>query len=562
MGKHRLGLMVVPIMVLCASAAHGQVAETRHNLSAAGPGTRKVSTGSEVCLPCHTPHRATTIRALWNRDLAPVTYNLYTSSTLEATLNQPTGSSRLCLGCHDGTTALSNQRVSYGIPVALGPLTGRASQGTDLSDDHPISFVYNTTLALKRGELALPAAITKMLPIDNAGQMQCTTCHDPHIHRYRMFLRLDDRGAALCGACHTLKNWSSSTHAISPATWQGIGNDPWPGSPYTTVADNGCGSCHRPHAAPRPPRLLSNTQERAVCFTCHAGTVATDNLEPEFFKSSVHPVTATDWIHDPRENPSAMARHVTCTDCHNPHRTVPSATSPPIVPGSLQGVSGVNLSGVSVKEASYEYEVCLKCHGIRDQTTIGLVRQDNTRDVRVEVNPSNPSFHPIATIGRNPTLGGFEAGYSSASLIGCTDCHNNDEWTSSGMRPRGPHGSRYAPILEREYQMNDPSAESFQTYSLCYKCHNRNALVSDSAYTFPHRTHVVESQSPCAACHDAHGSCQNAALINFMLFDPTGKAVVSPSQEQRRLEYVSLGPGRGQCFLQCHGVNHEPRDYP
>ena len=562
MSRHPLRAVVVSLATLCASAAHGQIAETRHNLTATGSGTPQVSAGSEVCLPCHTPHRAAGVRALWNRDLTPVTYQLYTSSTTEATIEQPTGASRLCLSCHDGTTALSSQRVLSASPLSAGPLTGRASQGTDLSDDHPISFVYDTALALKRGELELPAAIARSLPLDNAAQMQCTTCHDPHSHRYRMFLRRDDRGAALCGACHTLKSWTGSTHAISSATWQGVGNNPWPDSPYTTVADNGCGSCHRPHAAPRPPRLLSNAQERAVCLTCHAGTVANDNLEQEILKASAHPVTSSNWVHDPRENPTAMARHVTCTDCHNPHRTLPTTASAPIISGPLQGVSGVNLSGVSVKEANYEYEVCLKCHGLRDQTTAGIVRQDNTRDVRVEINPGNLSYHPIAAIGRNPNVGGFEPGYTSTSVIGCIDCHNNDAWTLSGTRPRGPHGSRYAPILEREYQAYDPTAESLQSYSLCYKCHNRNSLVSDAAHTFPHRTHVVESESPCAACHDAHGSRQNGSLINFMLFDPTGKAVVSRSQEQNRLEYVSLGAGRGQCFLQCHGVNHEPKDYP
>lgn len=562
MSRNPLWALVVSIAMLCASAAHSQIAETKHNLSATGPGRYKVSAESEVCLPCHTPHHATSVRALWNRNLASVTYNLYTSSTLEATLDQPTGSSRFCLSCHDGTTALSNQRVSSASPLFVGPLTGPALQGTDLSDDHPISFVYNTTLASKRGELALPAAVTKMLPLDVTGQMQCTTCHDPHDGRYRMFLRRDDRGAALCSTCHILKNWTGSTHATSSATWQGIGSNPWPDSPYTTVADNGCDNCHRPHAAPRPPRLLSNVQERGVCLACHAGTVARDNLQLELFKSSAHPVTSSDWIHDPRENPSVMARHATCTDCHNPHQTQPTITSPPTVPGPLQGTAGVDLSGVSVKKVTYEYEVCLKCHGIRDQNTIGIVRQDNTRNVRMEINPGNLSYHPIAAIGRNPNVAGLEAGYSSASIIGCTDCHNNDEWTLSGSRPRGPHGSRYAPILEREYRTNDPSAESFQSYGLCYKCHNRSSLLSDAAHTFPHRKHVVESQSTCAACHDAHGSRQNGSLINFMLFDQLGTAVVSRSQQQSRLEYVSLGPGRGQCFLQCHGVNHEPEDYP
>jgi hypothetical protein len=290
--------------------------------------------------------------------------------------------------------------------------------------------------------------------------------------------------------------------------------------------------------------------------------VASKNLDPEFLKSSAHPIASTDWTHEPREDPNTMARHVACADCHNPHQVVATAASAPAVPGRLKGVRGVNISGGTVSEATYEYEVCLKCHGIRDQTITGIVRQDNTRNVRLEINPSNPSYHPVAAVGRNATMAGFEPGYSIGSILYCTECHNNDEWTPTGTKPRGPHGSRYLPILEREYQPNDPSSESFQTYALCYKCHNRDFLINDRARTFLHREHVVGERAPCAACHDAHGSRQNIRLINFMLRDRTGKTVVSPSRSQGRLEYVSLGPGRGQCYLLCHGKNHEPETYP
>lgn len=559
-------LTVFPLMfavLLATSFAHADIANTVHNLSATGPGTIKAPGVGEICVFCHTPHSTSTTRPLWNRDLPPVTYNLYSSSTLEATLKQPTGASRLCLSCHDGTTALGNLRKPPASgPVILGPLTGRPSLGTDLSDDHPVSFVYDAALALKQGQLADPATLPETLPLDSTQQLQCTACHEPHSDRYRKFLRVDDRAAALCTACHKQRNWTGSTHATSPATWRGSGTNPWPDSPYTTVSDNGCENCHRSHVAPRPPRLLSSAQERGVCLVCHSGTVASKNLNPEFLKSSRHPIVSSDWTHDPREDPNTMPRHVTCTDCHNPHQVVSTPASPPAASGQLQGVRGVNISGGTVSEAIYEYEVCLKCHGIRDQTTTGIVRQDNTRNIRLKINPSNPSYHPIATVGKNTTMGGFEAGYSTASIIYCTACHNNDEWTEAGTRPRGPHGSRYSPILEREYQANDPSAESFQTYALCYKCHNRDFLINDLTRTFPHKEHVRDKQASCAVCHDAHGSRQNIGLINFMLRDRTGKTVVTPSRTQGRLEYISLGPGRGQCYLQCHGENHEPQSYP
>jgi predicted CXXCH cytochrome family protein len=441
-------------------------------------------------------------------------------------------------------------------------LKGKASLGTDLSDDHPISFVYDSVLALKQGELADPTTLPSGIRLDDSQQLQCTACHNPHDDPYRKFLRVDDRLGALCTACHRPSRWIGSAHATSSATWGGTGINPWPDSPYGSVAENACQSCHQPHAAPHPPRLLGNSEERTVCLVCHNGKVTTKNIESEFSKFSVHPIDSSNWTHEPTENPASMPRHVTCTDCHNPHQAAAAAATAPFVSGNLEGVRGVNLSGAELPKATMEYEVCLKCHGIQDPNTIGIIRQDNLRNIRLKINPNNPSYHPVASAGRNTSVEGFETGYTTASIIYCTDCHNNDEWTSAGTNPRGPHGSSYWPILEREYQSNDPSQESFQQYELCYKCHNRDFLINDRANTFLHKKHVQDNQTSCAVCHDAHGSQENVGLINFMLQDRTGKTVVSPSQSQNRLEFISTGTGGGQCYLLCHGKNHEPESYP
>lgn len=566
MSKPVVGILLLLATLLPAFPARAQIATTVHNLTATGPGVMTAPGAAQLCVFCHTPHRASTTRALWNRELPTVTYKLYGSSTLEATLKQPTGSSRLCLSCHDGTAALGALRVAPVTGrVTMGPLKGRASLGTDLSDDHPISFIFDAALSAKQGQLHDPAALPKSLPLDNTRQLQCTTCHDAHDARNRKFLRMDDRGGALCSACHRQRNWLGSTHATSPATWRGTGANPWLSTPYTSVADNGCENCHRPHAAPGPPRLLSASQQRDVCLVCHAGTVASKNLDAEFLKFSAHPIVATDFAHDPKEDPNTMPRHVACTDCHNPHQVSPTPASRPEVPGRMKGVKGVNVTGATVSEARNEYEVCLKCHGIRDQTSaLPLIRQDNIRNIRLKINPSNPSFHPVANVGRNAAMGGFEPGYSTASLLYCTDCHNNDEWTATGTQPRGPHGSRYQPILEREYLTTDPTVETFQNYALCYKCHNRSFLINDQARTFLHNLHVSGQQAPCAACHDAHGSRQNSRLINFMRLDRTAKSVVSASTGGR-LEFNTPrpggGPGSGQCFLTCHNKNHGPLCY-
>jgi predicted CXXCH cytochrome family protein len=556
-------VVIVLALGLAARPAEARLEDSPHNLSATGRGALKSPTTPDLCSFCHTPHAGRQNQALWNRAQPPVTYKLYESSTLEATLKQPTGVSRVCLSCHDGTTALSSVRVpARGAPSTIGPLKGRASLGTDLSDDHPISFVYDAALALKQGQLVDPAVLRRALPLDGTKQLQCTACHDPHGERYRKLLRIDDRAGVLCTSCHRQRNWTDSAHATSPATWRGTGKNPWPDSPWTTVADSACENCHRPHAAPHPPRLLAQAEERAVCLVCHNASVAAKNLEAEFLKPSAHPIMSTDWVHDPREDPATMARHVTCADCHEPHQTVATAAAPPAASGRLRGVRGLNIAGARVPVIAYEYEACLKCHGVRDQTTPWLTRADNTRNVRLKINPSNTSYHPVAAAGRNPTVAGFEPGYTPATVIFCTDCHDNDQWAPSGNQPRGPHGSRYAPLLARNYDTTDPSVEAYQTYASCYKCHNRDFLLGDRARTFPHRKHVVDAQAPCAVCHDAHGSRQSPGLVNFMTRDRTGKVVVAPALVSHRLELVSPGTGRGQCYLACHGKNHEGTAYP
>ncbi len=198
---------------------------------------------------------------------------------------------------------------------------------------------------------------------------------------------------------------------------------------------------------------------------------------------------------------------------------------------------------------------------MKEPTTPGRIRLDNTRNIRLKLDPSNPSYHPVAAPGKNTTIVGLVPGYTTSSMILCTDCHNNNEWTPTGPSPRGPHGSLFEPILEREFETGDPAAESISSYALCYKCHNRSTLVGGSG-RFPHDKHVVDKNASCAVCHDVHGLRQKIRLINFTLRTKVGNIVVSPNRNGR-LEFVPdlARPGRGSCFLLCHGQDHDNRSY-
>jgi len=222
--------------------------------------------------------------------------------------------------------------------------------------------------------------------------------------------------------------------------------------------------------------------------------------------------------------------------------------------------------------------VCLKCHG--ESTRPGPIRVDRSRNIGDKVSAGSTSYHPIVASARNVSAQGLVKGYVASSVIGCIDCHNN-----SDAIPRGPHASRYAPILERNYVMTDPSVESPATYAICYKCHDRDRLVGATAAAaavspparsrialippriaaqrapgFPHWLHVVKNQTSCAVCHDAHGSRKNAHLIDFMTRDGAGNPVVS-ANSTGRLDYAVTGQGQGTCYLRCHGRDHNPLGY-
>ena len=546
------------------AVAHAGVVDTAHNLSATGPGTVRAGTTTEVCAFCHTPHRAATTRALWSRDLPPVTYTLYASSTLETTPGQPTGATRLCLSCHDGTTALGLVRTSSGRRrLPLGPVTGRANLSTDLSDDHPVSFEYTTALARTHGQLADPATLTSRVPLDATRQLQCTACHDPHDNPFRAFLRLDDKGGALCTSCHQVRNFPGSTHANSPATWNGQGRTRGrpprsPASPRTPARTATGRTPPRARCASWPSRKSAK-----VCLVCHSGNVARANIEAEFAKASAHPIVASDGIHDPREDPRTMARHVTCVDCHNPHQVDGSTARPPVVTGRLRGMPGVNLGGQVIVEAAFEYEVCFRCHGLRDQSTSRrAVRQDNTRNVRLEIAPGNASFHPVAGPGETPTVSGLQ-GWPLGRQLDLLHRLPQYRWAA-----RPPAWSpRLALRADPRAQLPSgrPLPESPDSYALCYKCHSRTALLANQSGPFPHEAHLIRAQASCGVCHDAHGSRRNQHLINFLLRDPSGKPVVAALPHHRASRVPDPRPGEGQdpagASCECHGLNHAPFQY-
>jgi predicted CXXCH cytochrome family protein len=548
----------------------GSIVDTPHNLSVSGPGLIKSTTEEEICIFCHTPHRARRdIPFLWNREDTTVNYTTYESSTLYASVGQPSGASKMCLSCHDGTIALGALiSVPNEIPFVGGIRympEGPSKLGTDLSDDHPVSFLYDSSLAISNGELVDPANLPQEVKLEEPGLLQCTSCHDPHDNDHGKFLVMPNAFSALCVTCHDRVGWYSSIHANSSATWNGGGPDPWPHTSYNTVSENGCENCHRPHGAGGHERLLNYLFEEDNCLPCHNGNVASKDIEAELIKTYAHPVQDYVGVHDPTEDfTGPVGIHVECSDCHNPHRTndTPSPGAP-FISGALEGVKGINSSGEPVAEATYLYEVCYKCHGDNNVlSSSDIPRQIQQINVRLEFDQTNPSYHPIENIGRNPNVPSLLQPYNTNSKIFCTDCHNSDDNPNNGgFGPYGPHGSINQYLLERNYSTEDYTIESSYAYALCYKCHDRGSILNDESFS-KHKKHVVKKKTPCSVCHDPHGinSSQgtftnNSHLINFDI------SIVQPENQTGEIIFEDLGTFTGQCTLRCHGKNHYQKSY-
>ena len=358
-----LGLLVVVALARAEITVTKKIPDvrgTKHNFSAAADGSATPSGGkvparavkatseTQVCVFCHTPHEATSGIAapLWNRQLSGQTYTLYTSSSIDADAaelaTQPGGSSKLCLSCHDGTMAIDKVNVLNGVknatiamntpsPVKMpgAAATGfTRNLGTDLSADHPISFTYNSALANLDGELRVPDGVlvgnrviggTKpKLPLEN-NQMQCSTCHDPHLsdtttaNGNAKFLRMNrfqatqptgvtfsPTGDIICLACHDKAgaSWAYSAHANSLVATQrytpaaALQRD-FPSSLDTFGNANpqvwqvGCLNCHDTHTVQGARRLLREGTDSAAipksgggaaleetCYQCHTDSAS------------------------------------------------------------------------------------------------------------------------------------------------------------------------------------------------------------------------------------------------------------------------------------------------
>jgi len=557
----RLWALAAALALPPRAGADESVVNSKHDLSASGPGPVRALEESRVCIFCHAPHNASPAAPLWNRHNPTTYYRIYRSSTTDARIDQPGPASKLCLSCHDGSIALGltlDRPLTDPIPLTHVYLpSGPANLTSDLSDDHPIGLRYDRAVSNRDRQLRPPELVDHRIRLGARGELECVACHEPHNNELGDFLRISGRQGALCLTCHAPDGWPTGAHAVSPRSVPvtATGGEQLP---YRSLADNACRSCHLSHSAPRREGLLYDRPSR-LCLNCHDGVSATDVLAVAGQRYGHRVDRLIEQRRDPAER--LHFRHsVECTDCHNPHAAAanplpgvsPSAAQGAALPPALAGVPGVSLAGFPVDRARLYYEVCFRCHGDRPVIVSGrIVRQrDTLGDVRRQFLPTAASAHPVTFLSRNQAdVPSLLPAWRGPRFINCQDCHNHpDAAAVGGVLVNGPHTSPFEHLLVARYETRDFTSESPQSYALCYRCHDRTSLLNDESFPL-HRAHVVRGRTPCSACHAAHGvagsATQHSHLINFDLAIVGGERL-----------FVDSGRFSGSCTLTCHGVRH------
>ncbi len=469
---------VMGAVLFTAGASWAAVAGTKHNFGKLSTAAIKTADSSEICVFCHTPHNASPSTPIWNKQDTGSTYDVYASQTLAATLSpnapalgQPTGSSKLCLSCHDGTMAIGSllnlPGKSQGGTLSVtgaGTDAGKISStstsyiGTDLRDDHPISFEYSLAYP-SNAEMVNPASLPAEVKLDSLGKVQCTSCHDPHGTPYPKFMVASLEAGALCTTCHDKRYWATmpSVHKTSTATWNGTGQNPWhedmgaAGFTDDSVDVQSCLACHKSHGGAAGSPLLKGTNpgtglvedEEWTCLNCHNGNVAAKDIDSMLTSLRKHDIKGVYGLHaSSRETAGVPARetaanlganrHAECSDCHNPHGAQTGNHAIGGVNGNIIGANGlggwgvkpdpwpaagstattytaVDFTSLTPGGDNLEGYMCIKCHSYYAYSTNPPnVPSGNANDTTVlesdptaDFNINNAAIHPVFAEGKN-----------------------------------------------------------------------------------------------------------------------------------------------------------------
>jgi len=343
-------------------------------------------------------------------------------------------------------------------------------------------------------------------PTADTGQVQCISCHDPHIrdttNENIKFLRLNrlqknasPNGSAtfnatndiICLACHVKAGWAGSAHAQSA-----VANETYTSAAAavreipanTPVWQTACLTCHDTHAVQGSRRLLrdgtdattvaylgynikrgtGNAAVEEVCFACHSPNRGTLNSQGNV--DFEVPDTWTD-LQQAFHMPVSSSHQIAQTEMHNIGTSNPEVTNTNGLGADfIEDPNNMGRNNLNNRHAE-----CTDCHNPHRVVKRQAFNQDNLNgfDTEPTHRHQNGITHTNIASGVLRGIWGVEPGiygvdgqtaYQNASF------HFDPIATNFIVKRGDPGGStdtaRTAPYLTREYQ-------------LCFKCHSNYA---------------------------------------------------------------------------------------
>ena len=251
----KLALAALVLIATCGLAAAGPgIVSSDHDLRAK---QNVGETNTQVCIFCHTPHKAAQQGLIWNHNLSLANYSFGAAgpfgapgaATTHAGTPLPAstaafgnGPTKLCMSCHDGSVALGAlNNIGEGVTGTIGttpPNLGGdphqiASATGGMGGNHPVAIPFpdiagasyngiTTGVTSGFGGAAGSGGWASQADVATAGLelsggpaagsfgVECTSCHDPHNDEVattegeagKYFLRASADNSTLCLSCH------------------------------------------------------------------------------------------------------------------------------------------------------------------------------------------------------------------------------------------------------------------------------------------------------------------------------------------------------------------------
>jgi predicted CXXCH cytochrome family protein len=216
-------IKIIFLLLISKIILNATIVGSKHDLSNTNYYGPYSGTNTEVCVFCHTPHSSSTEidGPLWNRRITDSSvFTLYNGAN-----EVPNSPSLVCLSCHDGVSANGEMSAVNGTDmhnVINSPGSGHESNpvtpncyachfsgdiypgvewtiGPNLTDDHPVSISYGS--AKDKDPVGFQVNPLNGLKLYN-GNVECSSCHDPHSVEFPAFLRMSNLDSELCKSCH------------------------------------------------------------------------------------------------------------------------------------------------------------------------------------------------------------------------------------------------------------------------------------------------------------------------------------------------------------------------